>query len=73
MDIRSDSILNPVYNRNVFIIYPYSRTTEWAHSLAWLERPADNREVGSSNLLGPTITPSGVDEKTPLFKENGVT
>ena len=27
-----------------------------ARSLAWLERPADNREVSSSNLVGPTIT-----------------
>ena len=26
-----------------------------AHSLAWLERPADNREVKSPNLFGPTI------------------
>ena len=25
-----------------------------AHSLAWLERPADNREVKSPNLFGPT-------------------
>jgi hypothetical protein len=27
-----------------------------AHSLAWLERPADNREVKSPNLFGPTIS-----------------
>lgn len=26
-----------------------------ARSLAWLERPADNREVMSPNLIGPTI------------------
>ena len=29
------------------------RQFTWAHSLAWLERPADNREVKSPNLLGP--------------------
>jgi hypothetical protein len=27
-----------------------------ARSLAWLERPADNREAMSSNLIGPTIS-----------------
>ena len=38
-----------------------------ARSLAWLERPADNREVSSSNLVGPTITsPSVVFQKTIL-------
>ena len=38
-----------------------------ARSLAWLERPADNREVSSSNLVGPTITsPSVVILKTIL-------
>ena len=34
-----------------------------AHGLGWLEHPADNREVMSSNLIGPTITPSG----TPIL------
>jgi hypothetical protein len=29
-----------------------------AHSLAWLERPADNREVKSPNLFGPTTLDS---------------
>ena len=27
----------------------------WARSLAWLERPADNREVPGSNPGGPTF------------------
>ena len=31
-----------------------------ARSLAWLERPADNREVSSSNLVGPTTSSSSV-------------
>lgn len=31
-----------------------SRTAPWARSLARLERPADNREVASPNLAGPT-------------------
>ena len=26
----------------------------WARSLAWFERPTDNRKVASSNLAGPT-------------------
>ncbi len=28
----------------------------WAHSLAWLEHPADNREVTGPNPVGPTPT-----------------
>ncbi len=32
------------------------RQNTGAHSLAWLERPADNREVKSPNLFGPTIS-----------------
>src|SRR3989441_6676399 len=32
-----------------------SRTAPWARSLARLERPADNREVASPNLAGPTL------------------
>ena len=28
-----------------------------ARSLAWLERPADNRKVASPNLAGPTLGP----------------
>ncbi len=30
------------------------RTAKWAHSLAWLEHPADNREVTGPNPVGPT-------------------
>ena len=48
---------------HISIFEDYTR----AHSLDWLERPADNREVESSNLFGPTITPSGVDENSPFF------
>jgi hypothetical protein len=38
-----------------YILHVFIREdTEWARSLDWLERPADNREVESSNLFGPT-------------------
>ncbi len=38
-----------------YLLYMYlSSLTEWSHSLAWFERPADNRKVLCSNHNGTT-------------------
>lgn len=40
-----------------YLLYMYlSSLTEWSHSLAWFERPADNRKVLCSNHNGTTTT-----------------
>ena len=40
-----------VFNPN----HGIAQKPQWAHSLAWLEHPADNREVTGSNPVGPIL------------------
>ena len=40
-----------VFNPN----HGIAQKPSWAHSLAWLEHPADNREVTGPNPVGPTF------------------
>ena len=44
----------------------------WAGSLGWLEHPADNREVASSNLASPTpLLSSGLPIESAWYSAGG--
>gem|GEM_PF-6065360 len=53
MEIQSKRY-NIVLFQNLYT-YFHSEKVCWAHSSAWLERPAHNRSAGGSNPLGPIM------------------